>query len=112
MLRTLLDRLRALLNLPLQAQSDRRRIQKEIERGLKEVQRSLKRQREASDRRANQQEAAVDALAHELRAVRGDSRKLLLQYHLQLARLTYLLEGRAGAPEAYAAAIPLTADAT
>jgi SAM-dependent methyltransferase len=51
-------------------------------------------------------------IEHETRQLHDQVRDRLLQYHLQLGRLTTLIEGRSDAPPTYSARIPLEVDAT
>jgi SAM-dependent methyltransferase len=110
-LRRLLGRLRELLNLPARVRAESQRIARDSHADAKNIQAALKDQaRRLEDLRARQGNQHA-ALEQEIRAVHAEIHDRLLQYHLQLGRLTSLLEGRTTEPQFYSTAIPFAAPA-
>jgi SAM-dependent methyltransferase len=94
-IRRLTEQLRRLLNVPAQVRTESQRIARDSRADVRRIQKALKDQARRHARQYAQ-------LEHELRSVH----ERLLQYHLQLGRLTSLLEGRTREPQVYSAAIP------
>ena len=99
MVRRFLQQLRALLALSAQMPAE-----------LRAIERALKSTREAVDQTARRSETERRALQEEIATLRNEIRERLLQYHLQLGRMTSLLEPSAPA-DVLSARIPLEIDA-
>ncbi len=107
-LRHLLARMRELLNLPARVRSESQRIVRDSHADARNIQATLKdhakRLEDLRTRQANQHES----LKQDVRAVHAEIHDRLLQYHLQLGRLTSLLEGRPTEPQLFSTAIPFS----
>ncbi len=101
-IRRLLERLRALLNVPARLESIARESQVEV--GSLKV--ALKGQARRLDMIRARQSRQYRQIEHETRQLHDEVRDRLLQYHLQLGRLTTLIEGRTDEPQTYAVRIP------
>jgi len=109
-LRRLIGRLRELLNLPARVQAESRKVARDSHADARTIQLALKDQaRRLEDVRTRQSEQYAE-LEREIRSVHAEIHDRLLQYHLQLGRLTSLLEGRTTEPQFYSAAIPFAAE--
>jgi SAM-dependent methyltransferase len=119
MITRLVRKVRALLGLSDRLTMEIGRLREDVDR---DVQRAIKEQGQrleaAQQRLAARLEAAEERLSartsnleREVKHERKELRDRLLQYHLQLGRLTHVLENRTVEPRTYAAAIPLVADA-
>jgi len=109
-LRRLIGRLRELLNLPARVQAESRKVARDSHADARSIQLALKDQaRRLEDVRTRQSEQYAE-LEREIRSVHAEIHDRLLQYHLQLGRLTSLLEGRTTEPQFYSAAIPFAAE--
>jgi len=92
-LRRLIGRLRELLNLPARVQAESRKVARDSHADARTIQLALKDQaRRLEDVRTRQSEQYAE-LEREIRSVHAEIHDRLLQYHLQLGRLTSLLEG-------------------
>jgi SAM-dependent methyltransferase len=108
-LRRLLVRLRELLALPARVRAESQRIVRDSHADAKHIQAALKDQaRRLEDLRTRQANQHA-SLEQELRSVHAEIHDRLLQYHLQLGRLTSLLEGRPSEPQVYSSPIPFSA---
>jgi SAM-dependent methyltransferase len=111
-LRRLFRRMRELLNLPARVRTESQRIVRDSHADAKTIQAALKDQaRRLEDLRTRQANQNA-ALERDIRAVHAEIHDRLLQYHLQLARLTSLLEGRTTEPQVYSTTIPFSVPPT
>ena len=109
--RRLTERLRELLNLPARVRAESQRLARDSHTDARSIQVALKDQaRRLEDVRSRHAEQYA-RLEHEIRAVHAEIHDRLLQYHLQLGRLTSLLEGRTTEPQFYSTPIPFAVDA-
>jgi SAM-dependent methyltransferase len=109
-LQRLIGRLRELLSLPARVQAESRRITRDSHADARDIQRALKEQtRRVEDLRTRQIEQHAN-LEREIHSVHAEVRDRLLQYHLQLGRLTSLLEGRTREPQVYSSPIPVSVE--
>jgi len=106
MLSEVLNRLRALLNLPARIDAQFGRLRNDVEEGVRDVQRALKTHKEVSASVWQRQKAEHESLTQELAAVREEMREQLLRYHLQLSRLSRVVEGASPSTEASGMPIP------
>jgi hypothetical protein len=91
-------------------QAESRKVARESHADVKTVQIALKEQaRRLEDIRTRQSKQYAE-LEREIRSVHAEIHDRLLQYHLQLGRLTSLLEGRTTEPQFYSAAIPFAVE--
>jgi hypothetical protein len=97
----LFTKLRALLNLPARVDAELDRLRDEFDGQVREVQRTLKSQdvrralelnKERSETEWKKQRSDYAEIQRELAAVRKEMNERLLQYRLQLGRLSALLE--------------------
>jgi SAM-dependent methyltransferase len=99
---------RELLNLPARVRSETQRIVRDSHADARDIKLALKDQaRRIEDLRARHAEQYA-LLEREMCTVRGEIHDRLLQYHLQLGRLTTLLEGRTTEPQTFSASIPFS----
>ena len=92
----LLNSVRALLALPDKVSAD-----------LRDVERSLRAAAKASDEEAKKNRSTTQALRGELESLRDEVHERLLQYHLQLGRLSSLVNG--GREGSYGKPVPTRA---
>jgi SAM-dependent methyltransferase len=110
-LRRLIGRLRELLSLPARLRAESQRIVRDSHGDARQIQIALKDQaRRLEDVRTRHAEQYA-ALEGEIRNVHSEIHDRLLQYHLQLGRLTTLIEGRSTEPQYYSTALPFKIDA-
>ena len=107
----IIGKFRELLDFPRRMHEEVRRLERATHADTRNIQIALKQQtkriEDVRSRHAKQQAE----LEHEIQSVHAELRDRLLQYHLQLGRLTSLIEGRAaGEPEAYTVSIPFSVD--
>jgi SAM-dependent methyltransferase len=95
MLAEVLKRLRALLNLPGRLDAQFGRLRHDLDAGVHDVQKSLKTHKDVSREVWQRQKAEHATLEEELAATREEMHEQMLRYHLQLARLSRLVEARA-----------------
>jgi SAM-dependent methyltransferase len=107
MLSGVLNRLRALLNLPARIDAQFGRLRHDVEAGVHDVQRALKTHKEIASGVWQRQKAEHASLEQELAATREEMREQMLRYHLQLSRLANLVEGGSAPPPSGGMAIPL-----
>lgn len=101
-IRRLIERLRALLDVPARLERFARRADVGT-LGL-----ALNRQADRLDAVLARQSKQYRQIEHETRQLRDEVHDRLLQYHLQLGRLASLIEGRTEEPQTYSAPIPFT----
>jgi len=94
MLSEVLKRLRALLNLPARLDAQFGRLRHDLDAGVHDVQKSLKAHKDVSREVWQRQKAEHATLEEELAATRDEMREQMLRYHLQLTRLSRLVEAR------------------
>ena len=107
-IRSLIGRLRELLNLPARVQAESKRLARDSHADARDIQLALKDQATRLEDVRTRHAAQHADLAREIRAVHTEVRDRLLQYHLQLGRLTSLLEGRSTEPQVFSTPIPFT----
>ncbi len=105
-IRRLIERLRALLNVPAQLESLSRQCHAEFGN----LRGALKSQAHRLDTVRARQSSQYRQIEHETRQLQDEVRDRLLQYHLQLGRLASLIEGRTDEPQTYSARIPFTVE--
>jgi SAM-dependent methyltransferase len=93
----ILEHVRALLILPSTLHEELRSVERTFQNALKET----------FDRVSKRQDGEYRALQADIVALRDEMHDRLLQYHLQLARLAALLEGRNGEPAVWGGRIPV-----
>lgn len=113
---TLVSRLRALLNLSTRVDAEFGRLREELDERVREVQRTLKSQdirrtidlhKERAETEWKEQRASDAQLQRELAAMRQEMQDRLLQYRLQLGRLSALLENGSGAQKEEGEPLPV-----
>jgi SAM-dependent methyltransferase len=104
----LLARVRELLNLPVRLRAESQRITRDSHADAKFIRATLKDQARRLENLRSRQTAQSAAVEQELRTLRTEVRDRLLQYHLQLSRLTTLLEQHSTEPQVYSTPIPPT----
>jgi len=107
----MLNRLRALLNLPARLDTQFRQLRKELDEGVHDVQRAFKAHKDVASDVWQRQQAEHARLEEELAATREEMREQLRRYHLHLSRLSKLIEGGSVAAESAGMPIPLTTEA-
>ena len=107
-IRGLVGRLRELLNLPTRVRAESQRLARDSHADARSIQIALKDQAKRLEDVRARNAAQHDGLAREIRAVQTEVHDRLLQYHLQLGRLTSLLEGRSTEPRVFSTPIPFT----
>jgi len=106
----LIARLRELLNVPARVRTESQRIIRDSHADARNIQLALKEQaRRLEDLRSRQTEQHT-LLERDIQTLHAEVRDRLLQYHLQLGRLTGLLEGRSTEPKFYSAPIPFAVE--
>jgi len=111
------SRLRELLSLPRQMREDVRRLERRthadthaVEVALEQVQGAMSLQtKRIADMRSRQDAHHAD-LERQLRSVQAEVHDRLLQYHLQLGRLSNLVDGRAKESDLQSGSVPLSVD--
>src|SRR5262245_60646827 len=107
-IRRLVQQLKDLLNVPVSVHAESRRLGEASHVDHRDLQRALKDQtRRIEDLRARHA-AQHAALEKDIHSIHGEVHDRLLQYHLQLARLTTLIEGKSEGAPVYSTTIPLT----
>ena len=106
MLSDVLNRLRALLDLPARVDAQFGRLRHHVEEGVRDVQRALKVHKEVAAGIWERQKAEHQRLEQELAATRDEMREQMLRHHLQLRRLSRLVEGPLAGAESGGMPIP------
>src|SRR6185503_12851262 len=99
----IIERIRELLSLPARVRAESQRLLRESHADAKNIQSAFKDQTRRLEARSARRHEQLEG---EIRALRAEVHDRLLQYHLQLGRLTSLLEGRSAEPRVYAPPIP------
>jgi len=107
-IRRLVGRLRELLNLPTRVRAESQRLARDSHADARNIQIALKDQAKRLEDVRARHAAQHDDLTREIRAVHTEVHDRLLQYHLQLGRLTSLIEGRSTGPQFFSTPIPFT----
>jgi SAM-dependent methyltransferase len=114
-IRRLVGSLRELLSLPARMREDVRRLERKVhadthnvEVALKQLQGALAQQtKRVADVRSRQDAHHAD-LERQVRSVQTEVHDRLLQYHLQLGRLSNLVDGRAKESDLQSGSVPLS----
>jgi SAM-dependent methyltransferase len=108
--RRLIGRMRELLNLPVRLRAATKRLARESHEDARNIQRALKDQAtRLEDVRARHMKQYED-LEQAIRSMHAEVQDRLLQYHLQLGRLSSLIEGRSAEPQMYSTPLPFTVE--
>ena len=103
----IIERLRELLSLPLLVRAESQRVWRDSHADARNIQIAFKDRTRRLEARHAEQHARLE---DEIRAVRAELHDRLLQYHLQLGRLTSLLEGRSAEPRVFSPPIPFSVE--
>ena len=97
--------MRELLDLPARLRSESQKIARDAHEDARAIHVALKEQATRLEDVRTRHSEQYEHLEREIRAVHAEIHDRLLQYHLQLGRLTSLLEGRTTEPQFYSAPI-------